>query len=774
MRDNHLRVASGPRVDTSQLARLEQMLDEVILPRLERPGRYVGPFEARGVEPKPADPFPFLLLWPSVPEGVDVPVPLRPPYEAARGRWRATPEIVCVPAPDLERELVRHGLPLFSRPRWRRLTEQRPWLVWLREPSQLLGLLTLFRGCGLPARVEGRGRDAPAVLAAGPGARLAPEILRPFCDAVLLLDDPHRVVGLAGEVSGVARTETVALVQGRTAPGEAVFTRAAPQTSPDPGADSTDLVDTIRSQEEPPTRMVDDLRLPAVETWINANGTPVTLLRPWAASERLRRALELPGGTWLAEQARQAFETPLRELLVDLAVGLPGETPEDRESIRDFVRELAARATHGPRQIQVLVSCYAPGPDELADGARPVPPQAGGEWLERLSTSLRQGKVRCSVGDPARAWVDTLLAAAPADFAPVIEAVHRVGARVSESALARRADLWQKALQAGGFDPASDTSAGEFSPLGIALDPHGSDPDWGADPVIAAATALEHAAPQAAARPGTSPAAGRRGVPDRWQRWQALAPRQFDYRIEFAKRGRLRHVGHRELAALFLRACREAELPLATAGLVQPRPRIAFGPPLPVGVEGLREYVDVSLTEKASDLASSLNARLPEGLTVLSACFVPAVGSRTSLGLMARAAYESSVAPDHWIDRAVGLPRLASRIKSLRRGEEPVEPGESPDTELADQITEIQVQEQEGGRDRLAFVLDLTGARAKCRPRDVLCRLLGDLVHDPRLLPLLRTRQLARLEPESDRLVTPVEQVQMILRELRAKERRCA
>lgn len=84
----------------------------------------------------------------------------------------------------------------------------------------------------------------------------------------------------------------------------------------------------------------------------------------------------------------------------------------------------------------------------------------------------------------------------------------------------------------------------------------------------------------------------------------------FRLRVCFRKVGRLRHLSHLETVRAFERAARRAGLPYAVTKGFTPRMRIAFGPALPVGYAGEREYVDVWLTEHvpAADVLARLQA----------------------------------------------------------------------------------------------------------------------------------------------------------------------
>jgi radical SAM-linked protein len=92
----------------------------------------------------------------------------------------------------------------------------------------------------------------------------------------------------------------------------------------------------------------------------------------------------------------------------------------------------------------------------------------------------------------------------------------------------------------------------------------------------------------------------------------------FPVRIKFAKRGKVRFVGHRDIARALERAFRIEELPLAFTQGFSPRPKVSFGLALTVGAESDAEYLDVELSEPIDlhDLPARLTAALPEGIEV--------------------------------------------------------------------------------------------------------------------------------------------------------------
>lgn len=103
-------------------------------------------------------------------------------------------------------------------------------------------------------------------------------------------------------------------------------------------------------------------------------------------------------------------------------------------------------------------------------------------------------------------------------------------------------------------------------------------------------------------------------------------------RLRFAKRGRLRFLSHRDVARSFERAVRRAGLPVAHSHGFSPHPRLSWVGAAPTGAASEAEYVEIGLTEAVApaEVASALDAALPDGLDVLAAALAegPALADR--------------------------------------------------------------------------------------------------------------------------------------------------
>ncbi len=103
------------------------------------------------------------------------------------------------------------------------------------------------------------------------------------------------------------------------------------------------------------------------------------------------------------------------------------------------------------------------------------------------------------------------------------------------------------------------------------------------------------------------------------------APRlKHGYRLRFQKKDDLRFVSHIDLLHVFERLLRRADLPFARTQGFHPKACLVFAQALALGVAGLREAVELELSEaiEAADLVARLNQHAPPGLIFLCAAAV--------------------------------------------------------------------------------------------------------------------------------------------------------
>lgn len=98
-------------------------------------------------------------------------------------------------------------------------------------------------------------------------------------------------------------------------------------------------------------------------------------------------------------------------------------------------------------------------------------------------------------------------------------------------------------------------------------------------------------------------------------------------RFRFTKLGKVRWTSHRDVARMWERALRRAQLSVTYTGGFSPRPKVSFGLALPTGAESVCEYLDVEFEHDPDELdVVSLPARLtpalPVGIDVTAAAVI--------------------------------------------------------------------------------------------------------------------------------------------------------
>jgi radical SAM-linked protein len=108
-------------------------------------------------------------------------------------------------------------------------------------------------------------------------------------------------------------------------------------------------------------------------------------------------------------------------------------------------------------------------------------------------------------------------------------------------------------------------------------------------------------------------------------------------RFGFAKTGSLALISHLDTLRLLERALRRSGLPVSFSGGFHPLPRLQLALPLPLGVEGEGEWLDLEFTQPLDPAAarSRLQGELPEEFRLLSVAAVPSFGPSLSQELTA-------------------------------------------------------------------------------------------------------------------------------------------
>lgn len=186
---------------------------------------------------------------------------------------------------------------------------------------------------------------------------------------------------------------------------------------------------------------------------------------------------------------------------------------------------------------------------------------------------------------------------------------------------------------------------------------------------------------------------------------------RFTRRLRFDKTGPARYLPHNDLITAFVRALRRINAPLAYSQGFSPKPRLRFGPPLPVGHCGRGELVDIEFSEPGpADLVDLLDRVCPGGLSIVAEDS-PVVGRRSPMAaargyryriLLAEPAPDLSASVRRFLE-------LESVPATVSRG-----PGKVRQIDVRKVVQNLYVRDQEG------FEVEIEiGEGTLCRPEDV-------------------------------------------------------
>ncbi|MBP6875828.1 MAG: TIGR03960 family B12-binding radical SAM protein [Candidatus Eisenbacteria bacterium] len=405
---------------------------------------------------------------------------------------------------------------------------------------------------------------------------------------------------------------------------------------------------------------------------------------PEAGTQRLRDAInKRVSEEDLTAVVSAAYERGWQRVKLYFMVGLPTETDEDLDGIARAVSQLRAIGRrHGPsRGVTVSVSPFVPkahtpfqweafeGRDEIRRRIAYLSARAHSRWTPVKSH------------DPDLSFVEALLARGGRPMGRVIERVWKAGGRfegwTEHFSIAR----WETALREEGIDPDAATGARDpGAPLPWDHIDLGVRRDW----LLAERERGRRGETTEDCRSGACHACGLSGPGDRRlahaiepERWRALGERltqalatletpadepRLRMRMRYEKRANTRFLSHLETGRLLTRLLRMARWPLGYTQGHNPHPRVAFAPPLPLGVEGRQELIDLYLTRAPSDPEwQALRELAPPGLLFLGMDAVPR--EKSSLSVEAAFARYCALLP-------AGLARRARAERRIEQFEE--------------------------------------------------------------------------------------------------------
>jgi len=213
-------------------------------------------------------------------------------------------------------------------------------------------------------------------------------------------------------------------------------------------------------------------------------------------------------------------------------------------------------------------------------------------------------------------------------------------------------------------------------------------------------------------------------------------------RVRYTKIGKVRFVGHRDLARVWERTIRRAELPIAYTEGFSPRPKLHFGLALSVGHESDAEYLDIDLREPVDPdgIAERLDAEMPAGVDVSAVRIIDRSDD----------ALQQAVVACTW---SFWLPGVSEAVASAAVREVMAEIALPVEIERKGVLTTVDARPHieslvvNGADDGCEVVVVLRRGERSLRPNELLQLLLrGELLVDPALVRIRRIEQWIEID----------------------------
>lgn len=138
-------------------------------------------------------------------------------------------------------------------------------------------------------------------------------------------------------------------------------------------------------------------------------------------------------------------------------------------------------------------------------------------------------------------------------------------------------------------------------------------------------------------------------------------------RFKFTKTGVFQYLSHLDIARMMLRALARADILVAYSQGFNPKPKVNFSNPTPLGVESFAEYADILLAEHlgAQDFQYKLNRQLQRAMQVTEAKTVPGK-CKSLMADIALVAYRFKLSIPENMDRKADMQNWLGDKKELQ------------------------------------------------------------------------------------------------------------
>jgi radical SAM family uncharacterized protein/radical SAM-linked protein len=467
-----------------------------------------------------------------------------------------------------------------------------------------------------------------------------------------------------------------------------------------------------------------------------------------------------------------AFDNGWESVKLYFMIGLPMETWDDLTAIVDLCRTIVRKIKmRGRREIHISISPFTPKPHTPFQWAGQDSVDVLEKKIHFLKSRLARRGVRVSWRDPRVSFLEAVFARGDRKLGRALEAAWRSGCRFDSWTEQFDSSRWQKAFVETGIDPqryvqersSDDPLPWDHINYGVrhqylarerdrARQEKGT-PDCrkrGCQRCGIHQGPAQRKPTAPAPQPqdsGSNVAYGRKKKRSVRGRPQIARTR---LRVQYAKERPLRFLSHLDMIRLLERTIRRADLPIDYSEGFHPHPRIAFGPPLAVGLTSQAEYMDLQFAKPlVGDLAFRMKRELPKGLRILHtrAIFRKTEALSAAINVADYRADVSGVKHIRDLEKTLQELLSAERLPVQRST-----PKETKTIDISAHLLDLRVERP---REAILLLMRLrTGPQGHIRPREVLELALRLPKEHLVTIPVERTAQYIEIDSQ---LLSPLD-----------------
>ena len=364
-------------------------------------------------------------------------------------------------------------------------------------------------------------------------------------------------------------------------------------------------------------------------------------IAPEAGTERLRRVInkELDEKVFF-QGLSDLFAKGWKNVKLYFMMGLPTERDEDLRGIFELIRQMGSLGEKQKihPQISVSVSTFVPKPHTPFQWESQISLEEMKEKLCFIRDGVKKNHLRFKWQDPHLSFLEGIFSVGDRNLSQVLMEAFRLGCRFDGWSDQFQYPLWKEAFEKIGLKmdwhtqkrKLEDILPWSFIETGINPQFLWEEYQRGLQEKISPPCVKENCRRCGICNGNTIVI--KEGDHEEVKTLEKMAKKDIrkkrikkKIRLKFRKVGALRFLSHLELAHLFYRASKRAELPLCFSEGFHPMPRIIFATALPVGMESLKEVLDMECEGRITppEVMEKLNQTLPAGIEITEAEEVP-------------------------------------------------------------------------------------------------------------------------------------------------------